>query len=102
MSFAHSTNVSVDNSIFYDVAIVIQNHYYQVMTDEELRWAIASWLSDLNFQETQNDIFAERTPGTGQWLLESQAFEDWVSGKSEILWCPGIREIVTLFIDIGI
>lgn len=43
-------------------------------------------LSDLNFKETQNDILANHTPGTGKWQLESQAFKDWVVGKSKILW----------------
>lgn len=91
MSFTLSQNANVENCIFYDIAgNLIQNQ----ATDEELRWAIASWLSDLNFKETQNDILAKRTDGTGQWLLESQTFKDWIVGKRNILWCPGIRETV--------
>jgi len=63
-------------------------------TDEELCGTIARWLSDLNFERTQADIFAKHTEGTGQWLLESKTFKDWVEGRLKNLWCPGDRELV--------
>lgn len=37
---------------------------------------IADWLSPLNFFATQNDVYARRQEGTGQWLLESPLFTD--------------------------
>lgn len=80
-------NIHAPNSTFN---IVGGDQYNSYSPDE--RWTIATWLSDLNFEEKQNDIFAERADGTGEWLLESQTFKAWVEGDSEALWCPGIRE----------
>ncbi|KAJ7144594.1 ankyrin repeat-containing domain protein [Mycena epipterygia] len=51
---------------------------------------IIEWYSPLNFFPRQADIFAARQPGTGGWLLESDLFKNWKSGRGEILWCPGI------------
>ena len=53
---------------------------------------IANWLTSLDFRERLTDFLEKRTEGTGQWLLESQPFRDWLAGKSRILWCSGIRE----------
>ena len=53
---------------------------------------IANWLSSLDFRERLTDFLEKRTEGTGQWLLESQPFHDWLAGESRILWCSGIRE----------
>lgn len=39
-----------------------------------------------------------REEGTGQWLLDSEIFKDWRDGHSEMLWCPGNREIFP-FVD---
>src|ERR1700722_774613 len=59
--------------------------------DEE-RQAIASWLSSLNFQASQNESTQRRRKGTGEWFLESQEFKDWRNGTSE-MWCPGDSQI---------
>ena len=56
------------------------------------RAVIADWLSPLNFKVTQSDVLKQRADGTGQWLLESPEFQAWLSGLSESMWCPGIRE----------
>jgi hypothetical protein len=93
MAFANGQNNSIHRSTFNDVAGNQYNYYLQ--TTDHKRWAIASWLSDLDFKETQKDILANRADGTGRWLLESQMFNGWVAGKSKILWCPGTREVLT-------
>jgi hypothetical protein len=61
-------------------------------TEEDLLWKIVRWLSDIDFDDTQADIFVKHTKGTGQWLFESQQFKDWADGKFRILWCCGDRE----------
>ena len=61
----------------------------------EKNQAILRWLSNLNFEEKQRDILSKRHPGTGRWLLDSDAFKAWRNGHDEspsTLWCPGIRE----------
>lgn len=92
MSFAYSHNI-IQNSTFNEITGNQYNCYHQPVDHE--RWAIVNWLSDLNFKEMQSDILANRTEGTGEWLLESQIFKGWLVGKSEVLWCPGAREVVT-------
>src|SRR5271170_8513401 len=64
-------------------------------SDDE-RQAIASWLSSLNFQASQNEFIQKRRKGTGEWFLESQEFKDWSDGTSEMLWCPGDGMIIFL------
>jgi hypothetical protein len=93
MAFPHSQNI-IQNSNFTDVA---GNQYiqcnHQSADGERHGRAIADWLSDLDFKKTQKDILVKRTDGTGQWLLESLTFNDWLEGKSKVLWCPGTREV---------
>src|ERR1700722_2437128 len=64
--------------------------------NESLRQAIASWLSSLNFQVSQTEFIQKRKSGTGNWLLESQEFQDWCDGTSQMLWCPGDGKIISL------
>ena len=62
--------------------------HLQSSSDDE-RQAIASWLSSLNFQASQNEFIQKRRKGTGEWFLESREFKEWRDGTSEMLWCPG-------------
>ncbi|KAL9037535.1 MAG: hypothetical protein Q9180_003663 [Flavoplaca navasiana] len=48
---------------------------------------ILDWLSPLNFFQTQQDTFARREDGTGQWFIESGVFQDWLSGTNRTLCC---------------
>ncbi|KAL9629066.1 MAG: hypothetical protein Q9204_005491 [Flavoplaca sp. TL-2023a] len=54
------------------------------------RQKILMWFSPLNFFKTQQDVFARRQEGTGQWLIESPTFQAWLSGSERILYCPGV------------
>ena len=57
----------------------------------QMRRDIITWISPLNFSRKQNDIFARRQEGTGEWLLERDEFKNWREGTERTLWCPGIR-----------
>lgn len=57
---------------------------------------MANWLSSLDFGKEQKETFSKCAEGTGQWLLETQKFKDWLSGKQRVLWCPGDRELISL------
>ncbi|KAL8980010.1 MAG: hypothetical protein Q9205_004795 [Flavoplaca limonia] len=48
---------------------------------------ILDWLSPLNFFQTQQDTFTRREDGTGQWFIESDVFQDWLSGTNCTLCC---------------
>jgi hypothetical protein len=51
--------------------------------------AILDWLTPVDYAPQQSDFIARRQKGTGQWLLESEKFQEWLT-KSETLFCPGI------------
>ena len=64
--------------------------YFSKATDSP-RSAIVQWLSPLKFYQKQLDILDTWCPGTGQWFLDSEIFEDWRSGTLKSLWCCGDR-----------
>jgi hypothetical protein len=51
---------------------------------------ILSWLADSNYSNQHNDYLSRRQQGTGQWLLESPEYQDWLSTNKQTLFCPGI------------
>ena len=49
-------------------------------------------LSSLDFHNKQRDVFEKHHQGTGQWLFETDEFQQWYKGgQNSTLWCPGIR-----------
>ena len=54
-------------------------------------WSIIKWISPLNFLPVQESLFGRSRQGTGQWLLDSSAFQAWLDTEGGILWCPGDR-----------
>lgn len=57
-------------------------------SEEDLK--ILNWLADSNYSSQHNDYLSRRQQGTGQWLLESKEFQDWLSTDKQTLFCPGI------------
>ncbi|KAG4269316.1 AGC/PKA protein kinase [Fusarium proliferatum] len=50
---------------------------------------ILEWLTPVNYGPQQSDNFSQRQEGTGEWLLNSKEFQDWINtGKT--LFCPGV------------
>ncbi|PKK51563.1 hypothetical protein CI102_2964, partial [Trichoderma harzianum] len=52
--------------------------------------AFLDWLTSVDYTLQQKDYFSKRQPGTGQWLLKSDIFQDWVDHSQQTLFCPGI------------
>ncbi|KAL9099156.1 MAG: hypothetical protein Q9163_005305 [Psora crenata] len=64
-----------------------------LQNDQQLghRRNLESWLSKIDFNARQQEILRARTPGTGEWLLESPLFQLWVGSEGcKRMWCPGI------------
>jgi hypothetical protein len=57
--------------------------------DQEYR-AIIDWLTPVNYVLQQSDFIARRQDGTGEWLLVSNEFQQWLSQRNQTLFCPGI------------
>ncbi|KAJ6602566.1 hypothetical protein DFH09DRAFT_1354883 [Mycena vulgaris] len=62
----------------------------KIYEDVKKRHEIIDWCSPINFFLRQEDIFAARQPGTGDWFLNSEEFKAWKAGLGAKLWCPGI------------
>jgi Cdc6-like AAA superfamily ATPase len=63
-----------------------QQKWHQAETDKDL----LSWLTPIDYGAQQSDFLSRRQEGTGQWLLDSQEFQDWRDGDGKALFCPGI------------
>jgi Cdc6-like AAA superfamily ATPase len=61
----------------------------QYQEDKEQQ-AILDWLTLADYVPQQNDFLKKRQAGTGQWLLDSADFKNWVEAKKQTLFCPGI------------
>ncbi|KAM0518192.1 hypothetical protein ACHAPE_004600 [Trichoderma viride] len=60
----------------------------RMSSEEDLK--ILNWLADSNYSSQHNDYLSRRQQGTGQWLLESKEYQDWLSTDKQTLFCPGI------------
>jgi hypothetical protein len=52
--------------------------------------AILDWLTPIDYASQQNDFISRRQPGTGQWLLDSAEFQEWLKMEKKTLFCLGI------------
>ncbi|RYP43045.1 hypothetical protein DL770_011882 [Monosporascus sp. CRB-9-2] len=51
---------------------------------------ILDWITPIDYAPQQSDIINRRQPGTGQWLLDSAEYQDWLKDDKQTLFCPGI------------
>jgi len=58
--------------------------------DNHERRAIIEWLTPIDYSTQQNDFISRQQEGTGQWLLHSKQFQDWLNEGERTLFCPGI------------
>jgi hypothetical protein len=52
--------------------------------------AIIDWLTPVNYALQQSDFIARRQEGSGEWLLKSGEFQQWLAQSSRTLFCPGM------------
>ena len=52
---------------------------------------ILDWLKATDdYAKKQSDYLERRSPGTGQWLLNSAEYQTWLTTNKQTLFCPGI------------
>lgn len=51
---------------------------------------ILNWLTSIDFGPQNNDYIKRRQPGTGEWLLEHDKYQNWIGKREQTLFCPGI------------
>ncbi|KAF4997410.1 hypothetical protein FDECE_12088 [Fusarium decemcellulare] len=62
-------------------------HNRQMSLDDK---AALDWITPIDYAPQQSDIYNRRQPGTGEWLIESDEFQDWLKADQQTLFCPGI------------
>jgi Cdc6-like AAA superfamily ATPase len=58
--------------------------------DDQDRRVITNWLMPIDYATQQSDFIARRQEGTGQWLLDSDEFQEWLNQNKQTLFCPGM------------
>jgi len=58
--------------------------------DDQERRVIIDWLTPIDHSTQQSDFISRQQEGTGQWLLDSNQFQDWLIKGKQTLFCPGI------------
>lgn len=58
--------------------------------DDQERRAILDWLCPIDYAAQQSDFISRRQARTGQWLLDSADFQEWLMTSKQTLFCPGI------------
>lgn len=48
------------------------------------------WLTRFDYGSIHSDYLMIRQPQTGQWLINSEEFQDWLTTRNRTLFCPGI------------
>ncbi|SRR6266536_3720905 len=56
----------------------------------EQRQKILHWLKGADPTTNHNAAQRSREPNTGEWLIQSEAFQAWMSAQGELLWLHGI------------
>ncbi|KFY47129.1 hypothetical protein V494_00150 [Pseudogymnoascus sp. VKM F-4513 (FW-928)] len=58
--------------------------------EDQGRQTVLNWLTPIDFATQQSDFISRREAETGQWLLKSAEFQEWVETNQQVLFCPGI------------
>ena len=61
----------------------------QHQVDQQSR-TVLDWLTPVDYALQQSDYVNRRQAGTGQWLVDSAEFKNWVENDKQTLFCPGI------------
>ena len=81
--------IKVDSEVLTRDVAELKEDFQSLKVDKECQ-VVGDWLSPLDFNAIQQDIFSKCHAGTGKWMFESDEFQQWSSSHNETLWCPGI------------
>ncbi|KAE8310516.1 ankyrin repeat-containing domain protein [Aspergillus transmontanensis] len=96
---SNTTNASPGGNHVYPGGYKVQNGHMilgnvsaqgDIYIEAQMKEKIRTWLSPLNFLQTQQDLLRKRTQGTGTTLLSSEAFKEWVSSSKGTLLYTGL------------
>ncbi|RFU81377.1 ankyrin repeat [Trichoderma arundinaceum] len=58
--------------------------------DDQEHQNIVDWLTPVDYAPQQSDLIARQQEGTGEWLIQSEEFQQWVKQSGRTLFCAGI------------
>lgn len=58
--------------------------------DRQRHRILLNWLSSIDFEAQQHDLFSRRQKDTGLWFMASFGYSQWINGPTKNLFCPGI------------
>jgi hypothetical protein len=58
--------------------------------EDQRRQTILDWITLIDYAPQQSDFINRRQAETGQWLLDSVEFQEWLKTDKRTLFCPGI------------
>ncbi|KAF8327084.1 ankyrin repeat-containing domain protein [Amanita rubescens] len=89
--FDHARNFIISDSVFNNIQgdSAIIERLKEILEDGE-RQKVMAWVSPIDVSAKHFDVAKAREPGTGEWLLNSNVFQEWERGTGQTLWCPGI------------
>ncbi|KAF7593083.1 hypothetical protein BBP40_012100 [Aspergillus hancockii] len=61
-----------------------------MVTDGAEKQKFLNWLTTVTYGPQQSDLLIHRQEGMGQWLLNSDQFQLWLSREKKTIFCPGI------------
>lgn len=72
----------------------VSKKHQSMLNDHDLQQkrAVLDWLSHHTSDVQYAEILTRTAESTGQWLLDTPDFEEWLSGAHQGLWVHGIRE----------
>ncbi|KAK8246904.1 hypothetical protein HDK90DRAFT_24575 [Phyllosticta capitalensis] len=86
---AETLNQTVQNGRTLDV-LQGEAKLQTTILSEDRRHRYLHFISPLDFESIHKETLRKRCPGTGDWLLEHESFEDWFDNQdAQLLWCHG-------------
>jgi hypothetical protein len=72
-----------------------QSRAAEVKQEKKEREELLNWISQDDYEDVHDTIYAKKHAGTGEWLLQTDEFRMWYSSPiSTLLWCYGKREFL--------
>ncbi|KAH7205287.1 hypothetical protein BKA60DRAFT_685024 [Fusarium oxysporum] len=91
----HPNKVEAEKSISEALSSIestgnVTKHVVMSMASDHRFAKIERWLSPPDYSTNANSARKRRHPGTGAWLLNSPAFQEWKLGSRQHLWLYGL------------
>ncbi|KAF4451437.1 hypothetical protein F53441_5605, partial [Fusarium austroafricanum] len=79
------------SQVLDDTSAILENiAHTRAKLDRKEDIEILDWLTPIDYGPLQSDYLSRRQAETGNWLLQSKKFLDWLAASKQTLFCPGI------------